>query len=511
MKRKTLVSGREFAFAALFFLLSFGLYVRTLVPNLLTADAAEFQTLSYTLGMTHPSGYAVYVFLGKAFTLLPIKNIAYRVNLMSAFFGAWTVGAVYLILRRLGGGDFAASVGALALTVNPLFWRRTIFAETYAPAAGMIASVFLLVLLWDESKKPHFLFWAGLLGGISLGIHSTVVMTAAAVLVYLLFKARSRADWLFAAAGAFLGALIFLGAFFYLDWHNPPSGIYQTSYLTNLSNRGLSMADFATPWSRFFVIFPARHFWVYYFSASPSVIGARLREYVEFYPFWALGLMLLGSVTLFWRRRIAAALYLWLAFLLVWGFAVTVAFDVYREFYAPAAVMVHIWLGLGAEAVLRGVARSNARNPLAARYVPTLLGVAFVAAVLFSAKENLTLAIRSAYTVFIREEDTYPYFNPERYVRLAEKNMRKIEDNAIVFDIWDRLYTQVYTAHVLEGRTGISFHEIFPHLGETTLAYIDENIDHRPIYFANLHPEIALYYDLEQVGDQLYRLHRKKE
>src|SRR5215207_4794535 len=79
------------------------LYIRTLAPSLLWGDSAEFQTLSYTLGMTHPSGYMTQIMLGKLFTYIPVDNIAYRVNLMSAFFGALAVAQVYLIVRMLGG------------------------------------------------------------------------------------------------------------------------------------------------------------------------------------------------------------------------------------------------------------------------------------------------------------------------------------------------------------------------------------------------------------------------
>ena len=65
------------------------LYVRTLAPGLLRDDSAEFQTLAYTLGMTHPTGYPVYLLLAKLFTLLvPVRDIAYRVNLLSAVLAA---------------------------------------------------------------------------------------------------------------------------------------------------------------------------------------------------------------------------------------------------------------------------------------------------------------------------------------------------------------------------------------------------------------------------------------
>ncbi len=518
MKRKTIISGKDLLLAILLFLLSFALYIRTLVPNLLTADAAEFQTLSYTLGMTHPSGYTTFVFLGKAFTLIPISNIAYRVNLMSAFFGAFAVGQVYIIIRKLGGWKIAAIAGAVGLMVNPLFWRRTIFAETYAPAASMIASVFLLLLLWDESKDARFLFFAGLLGGLSVGIHSTVVMTASAVLVYMLFKARRKRDWISAATGATLGLLLFLLAFFYLDQHNPPSSIYNTTYITNLSTRGLTPEDFDTPIKRLLAIFPAQSFWTYYFSASPEVIRERLSEYVNFYPRWAFALILVGVITLFFQkdgksgRFVPEALYLLIAFILVWGFAITVSFGVYQEFYCPVAVLVYIWFGVGVSAILSGVVRLFKRVDVVgqknAHLAATLLGFAVVAGIFVQSKADITLAIQEKTTTFIQEEHIHA-FTPTRYVRLSTRLLNKVEDDAIVFEIWDRLYTHVYTAHILQGRTGIDFHEVFPTLGQTTLDYIEANIDERPIYFATKHPQITDYYDLEERGDELYRLSRK--
>jgi hypothetical protein len=192
---------------------------------------------------------------------------------------------------------------------------------------------------------------------------------------------------------------------------------------------------------------------------------------------------------------------------------VTVSFGVYAEFYAPVAVIIHLWFGLGVSAILLGVARFfkrvDVKGRIPAHLVPTLLGVAFAALILIQAKDNLSLAIQDGTTTFIREEKIYPYFMPDRYLRLSGRILNKVEDDAIIFDIWDRIYTHIYTAHILEGRTGIVFHEVFPNLGETALAYIDENIDKRPIYFATFYPEIENYYDLEQIDDGLYRLKRK--
>src|SRR6185503_15711437 len=100
------------------------LYIRTLAPSLLWGDSAEFQTLSYPLGMTHPSGYMTQIMFGKLFTYLPVGNIAFRVNLMSAFFGALAVAETFLIVRLLGGWRIVKIRAALLLSLTEGFWWR---------------------------------------------------------------------------------------------------------------------------------------------------------------------------------------------------------------------------------------------------------------------------------------------------------------------------------------------------------------------------------------------------
>ena len=93
------------------------------------------------------------------------------------------------------------------------------------------------------------------------------------------------------------------------------------------------------------------------------------------------------------------------------------------------------------------------------------------------------------------------------------KIINRIEDDAIVFADWDKLYSYIYTAHIEERRTGITFHEAWitdnPSLAHTTLAYIDANIDIRPIYFAVFMPELTELYQVQQINATLYRIRRK--
>ncbi|MFB0545768.1 MAG: protein O-mannosyl-transferase family, partial [Anaerolineae bacterium] len=69
-----------------FFLASLALYLKTLGPSVLEGDSALFQYAPYTLAVTYPTGYPIYLLLGKLWvTLVPLGSIAYRMNLLSAF------------------------------------------------------------------------------------------------------------------------------------------------------------------------------------------------------------------------------------------------------------------------------------------------------------------------------------------------------------------------------------------------------------------------------------------
>ncbi len=513
------LSRLDFLIAFLAGVLGLALYIRTLAPSVLYGDVAEFQTLSYTLGMTHASGYPTQILFGKLFTFLPFGNIAYRVNLMSAAFGAFAVANVYLITRMLSGWHTAGLLASTALTSNVFFWRRTIIAESYAPAAGMLTLVWLCMLLWQKTERPAWLFVAGLAGGLSLGIHSTVIMTGAAVLAYLIFSARRGRDWAAAMAGALLGVALTFAFFLYLDQNDPPSSIYNTTYRTNLSERGLTPEAFDSPIDRLMAIFPAGGIGHYFFSASTDEIIRRMDEYVHSFQIWQMGGAFLGMLALFafphhgqWRWR--EGCYALIAFSLIWGFAVSVEFSVYQEFFAPAAPIMFVWLGVGLGALLDGVQWAlkcwldlgPARNSTLAG----LLGLGFVALSLWNARADLRLAVTQGTTTFIQNEKIYPS-DAERATKEGRRILGYVEDNAILFANWDRLYSYVYTAHILEGRTGISLHEILspPLPGSTTKAYIDANLGKRPIYFTQEVPELKRYYQIEQVEPQLFRLSPK--
>lgn len=176
--------------------LPFAAYLHTLAPSVadIFSDSLEMQLVAYRLGIAHPTGYPLYTLLGKAFTLLPIGNVAYRVNLLSAFFGALTIMMTFLAARCLGAGRLASLAAALALAFSPTFWSQAVIAEVYTLNAFFLAGMLWLTLRapqGSERASPQtagrFLYPIAFFYGLSLTHHRTMLLLGPALMVYLWF------------------------------------------------------------------------------------------------------------------------------------------------------------------------------------------------------------------------------------------------------------------------------------------------------------------------------------
>lgn len=104
----------------------FALYLSTLAPTILPADSGEFQIVGPLLGVAHPPGYALFTMLAKLFSLIPLGEVAWRLNLMGAVTGAATLVVVARTARRVTGGSVWAGLAAAgALGVSTTFWAQS--------------------------------------------------------------------------------------------------------------------------------------------------------------------------------------------------------------------------------------------------------------------------------------------------------------------------------------------------------------------------------------------------
>jgi len=150
------------------FLISFIIYLKTLCPTVYWGDSAELIAVAANLGIAHPSGYPTYTLLGKLFTLIPYGNIAWRVNLMSAFLASLAVLMLYLICYRLSKHIIPSAAAALAFAFSRIFWSQSVVAEVYTMHILLLAINTLLLLYWLEHKKTYLLYLFCFTFGLSL-------------------------------------------------------------------------------------------------------------------------------------------------------------------------------------------------------------------------------------------------------------------------------------------------------------------------------------------------------
>jgi len=155
------------------FLAGFYAYTSTLAPTVLEGDAALFQYTPYVLGVTYPTGYPLYILLGKLWlTLFPWGEIAWRMNLFSALCSAAALPLIYGAARRLlipavspaqykeMGADHSLLLRTAALTTVltfatlPTFWRWSTEAKIYALNILLFSGVlYTLALAYVQSSE----------------------------------------------------------------------------------------------------------------------------------------------------------------------------------------------------------------------------------------------------------------------------------------------------------------------------------------------------------------------
>ncbi len=143
----------------------FALYAATAPRTVALEDDGLFVMGAYYLGIGHPPGYPLFMLIGKLFTFLPFGSIAYRVHLVSAFFGGLTCAVLWLCARTLVSGRAPAYVAALGLGLSPVFWSQATIAEVYTLNTFFLVTLILLALRGAPLVLIAFVY------GLSLSNH----------------------------------------------------------------------------------------------------------------------------------------------------------------------------------------------------------------------------------------------------------------------------------------------------------------------------------------------------
>jgi hypothetical protein len=351
--KERLIRRRDFLLGTVIFVSALALYWRTLAPSVATIfdDSLEFQLVCPTLGIAHPTGYPLYTLLGKFFTLLPIGDAAYRVNLMSAFFAALTVVFIFLLVRVLTDSPLPAFLASLALAVSPVFWSQAVIAEVYALNAFFTALVVYLLLRWeaDRRQRPeastssvaasNSLLLAAFIYGLSLTHHR---------LMLLLVPAMALFAWL--TEGRIFTNLKLVSRLILLFL--APLLLYAYIPLRGLHTSSLD-GTYQNTWGGFFHHVTASGYNIFITGnplAQSRPLGFYWQLLVSQFGLVGVALGLVGLLAS--MRKPRPSVLLGVAFALNAAFVLTYRVADIEVFAIPAFLLYAIWIGIGTDLML---------------------------------------------------------------------------------------------------------------------------------------------------------------
>lgn len=246
--------------AAVLSLLWLVIYLTTVSPTVNFIDSGELITALHEPGVAHPPGYPLYVLLGYVAENILWGDEAWRVNALSAFFGALAVGAFFILIVRFSDYTLAgikaksstrqrastarnqkseirnqkpevktkdnadllilaaSAAGASLLAISATFWSRTAQAKMYSLHFFLAAVILILALGFrrayerqDTRAAIRWLVSLAFMLGLSFTNHLMTVLLVIPAAVLALAGNDPRERLLF-----IMRRLIFVGPVFLL-------------------------------------------------------------------------------------------------------------------------------------------------------------------------------------------------------------------------------------------------------------------------------------------------------
>lgn len=184
----------------------FTTYLYTLAPGLTWAndgsDGGDLITAAATGGIPHPTGYPLYLLVGRLFQFLPFRSLAFRTNLLSALATALAAVLIYfIVMHSLDLSKFlyqpVGMAAAYAFGLSPLIWSQAVITEVYG-----LQAILMALIIYLYTAPPDILLsncrnldrCRGLLLGLAMANHITAIFIVPVALLLGSVYIRPKMD-----------------------------------------------------------------------------------------------------------------------------------------------------------------------------------------------------------------------------------------------------------------------------------------------------------------------------
>lgn len=427
-------------------------YFLTLAPTVTFIDSGELAIVCQTLGIAHPTGYPLYTFLGRVFTLLPLKSIMFRLNLFSLASICFTNLFLFLILLELSRillgpkkeklGIWGAVIGALSFSFTPSLWSQATSNEVYPLNILLQTLILYLALLWHrrirtekDAETGKLLFLFVFLCGLSLGNHMSVLLLFPGLTFLVLASEGKR---IFASKKLWPLILVFL------------LGLTVYLYLpVRASQKPLFNWGDPASLTTFFRHVSGWQYRVWMFSESAGELWGNLSNFFSLlYGGFRIHLLIIGIVGASRLLKRNLKVFLFLVILLcsnlIYGINYSIA-DI-EPYFLPSFLVFAIMVGSGVfwilsffeESLFRGLRKSQYRNLLR-----NVCLVALIILPLIPLKMN-----------YFKQDMSRNYLAYE----WAKNILRSVKKDAIILtNVWDHYSPWLYLRYIEGLRPDVTF------------------------------------------------------
>ena len=226
-------SWNPIAEASAVFVLALGVYAVTLAPTVVWGDSATLATVvaRSSLFFGTAGDHPLFFLLGRGVLPFP-GELAFKLNLLTAAFGALAITFVYAATARLGGSRLAATGAAVALGLSHTFWHYSVITSVRTLNALFLALLIWMLAEWRAGgARPAGLLVPALVFAVGLTNHLVLALALPGLAFFVvaarpdLFRRRTTLALL--ASLAILVAAVLLWsdaarAAIRFAWYGPP-------------------------------------------------------------------------------------------------------------------------------------------------------------------------------------------------------------------------------------------------------------------------------------------------
>lgn len=199
--------------STLLFITAIILYTFTLFPGIGGGgDSAEFQISGKVLGLSHPTGYALYHLINFGLSYIPVSTLAKRISFFSGFCMALSAVFLFIISFRITGSALYSFLGSVLFIICSAVWINATIAEVYALQFLIATLIFYSFFAYLKTYDSKWFYWLAFFLGLSLIHHLMSAFILAGILLSWPWKSPHQekpVTWLKAFL-CFLLPLLFL-------------------------------------------------------------------------------------------------------------------------------------------------------------------------------------------------------------------------------------------------------------------------------------------------------------